>query len=277
MTTDYTGTTGSSGLGGESTGASEQARHAAGTAADETRHVAGVAQDEAKRVASEARTQLHGLLDQTTREVDEQSRTQKGRLAESMRTFGDDLDRMSSQGQDGMAAQLTREVAERARSMSSYLDQREPRELLDDVRNFARRKPGTFLLGALAAGVVAGRLTRGAKQAHDEASGNGSSVTTGDLGTTDGLGTTGGQTYAADVTSPGAPMTTGLAAPSSGPVTGSTPGAGTSAGTPLAGTGTPDDLGRPPVGDPLADPLAPGSTSGPGEAAVDPSEPGGRS
>jgi len=31
------------------------------------------------------------------------------------------------------------------------------------VRGFARRRPGTFLLGALAAGIVAGRLARGAK------------------------------------------------------------------------------------------------------------------
>jgi hypothetical protein len=270
MTTDYTGTPGTSGLGGESTGASDQAKHAAGTAADETKHVAGVAQDEAKRVASEAKTQLQGLLDQTTREVDDQSRSQKNRLAETMRTFGDDLDQMSSQGQDGMAASLAREVAERARSMSSYLDKREPRELLDDVRDFARRKPGTFLLGAMAAGVVAGRLTRGAKQAHDDTSSTSVSGVT-------GMGTrpTGSPTYAADVTSPGAPMSGGLAAPSSGVRPGATAGAGTSAGTPLAGTGTPDDLGRPPVGDPLTDPLS--TSTGSGSATTDPSEPGGRS
>jgi hypothetical protein len=267
MTTDYTGTAGTSGLGGESAGASDQAKHAAGTAADQTKHVAGVAQDEAKRVASEAKTQMQGLLDQTTREVDDQSRSQMNRLAETMRTFGDDLDQMSSQGHDGMAADLARQVADRARTMSSYLDRREPRELLDDVRDFARRKPGTFLLGALAAGVVAGRLTRGAKQAHDDTSST--SMT--------GMGTrpVGSPTYAADVTSPGAPMSGGLAAPSSGVRPGATAGAGTAAGTPLAGTGTPDDLGRPPVGDPLTDPLP--TSSGSGDAATDPSEPGGRS
>jgi hypothetical protein len=52
--------------------------------------------------------------------------------------------------------------------MASHLDGKEPSELLDDVRQFARRRPGTFLLGALAAGVVVGRLTRGAKAAQDK-------------------------------------------------------------------------------------------------------------
>ena len=49
--------------------------------------------------------------------------------------------------------------------LAGWLDQRDPGELLDEVRGIARRKPGTFLLGALAAGVVAGRLTRGAVDA----------------------------------------------------------------------------------------------------------------
>ena len=38
---------------------------------------------------------------------------------------------------------------------------RDPGALLDEVRSFARRKPGTYLAIALGAGVLAGRLTRG--------------------------------------------------------------------------------------------------------------------
>ena len=62
------------------------------------------------------------------------------------------------------------QVAEQARGLASQLDDREPSELLEDVRRFARRRPGTFLLGALAAGIVVGRLTRGAKAAQDSSS-----------------------------------------------------------------------------------------------------------
>ena len=38
----------------------------------------------------------------------------------------------------------------------------------DEVRSFARRKPGVFLFGAAAAGVLAGRLTSGVKAAHTD-------------------------------------------------------------------------------------------------------------
>ena len=158
-----------SGVGGSSAGAKEQARQAAGTAADEGRHVAGVAQGEAQRVASEARYQVRGLVGQATSQVEDQSRTQLGRLAELLRSFSEDLERMAGQS-EGPASGLAQEVAERARSLSSQLQGREPRELLEDVRGFARRKPGVFLGSALVAGVVAGRLTRGAKDAQSGSS-----------------------------------------------------------------------------------------------------------
>lgn len=152
-----------------SSGAKEQAQEAAGTAKDETQRVAGVAKDEAQRVTDEARNQVRGLLDDATSQVDEQSKAQKARLAKTVRTFGDDLGSMTkdSDSQSGLAGELVQQVADQARSLAGHLDDREPRELLDDVRGYARRNPGTFLLGALAAGVVVGRLTRGAKAAQD--------------------------------------------------------------------------------------------------------------
>jgi hypothetical protein len=60
--------------------------------------------------------------------------------------------------------------------LAGWLEQREPGELLDEVRALARRKPGTFLLGALAAGVVAGRLTRGAVDATRSDTGDGAAA-----------------------------------------------------------------------------------------------------
>jgi hypothetical protein len=76
----------------------------------------------------------------------------------------------------------------RVEELADWLKNREPADLLGEVRSFARRKPGTFLLGALAAGVVAGRLARGAKDAQSSPTPSGSvaSTTTGSL--TDPLG-----------------------------------------------------------------------------------------
>ena len=131
--------------------------------------MAGVAQGEAARVASEASSQVRGLVSQATAQVEEQSRTQLGRLAELLQSFGEDLERMASQG-DGPAAGLAREAADRTQGLAAQLEGREPRDVLEDVRSFARRRPGVFLAGSLVAGVVAGRLTRGAKAAQDGSS-----------------------------------------------------------------------------------------------------------
>lgn len=155
----------------EADDASGRAQQAAGTAAEEGQRVAGVAADEAKQVAGEARQQAVGLMQETRSQLDEQARTQRDRLVGTLRTATEDLETMASNDQGGgMAADLVRQAAERARGFADRIDGREPADLLDELRGFARRRPGTFLLGALAAGVVVGRLTRGAR----DASGNGS-------------------------------------------------------------------------------------------------------
>ena len=197
-------TGGSDGPSSESSGAKEQAQQAAGTAKDESKRVAGVAKDEAQSVVREATNQARGLLDDATAQVDAQSKEQKARLAEVVRTFGDDLHSMSAQddGTSGLAGQLVQQVADQARSVASHLEDREPRELLEDVRGFARRRPGTFLLGALVAGVVVGRVTRGAKDAQDSDSSTGTHDTQGVLGVHDTPGTTVGTGAPAPAYSP---------------------------------------------------------------------------
>jgi uncharacterized protein YjbJ (UPF0337 family) len=179
MTTNYQSDLGTSQAGDDgSSGAKEQAKQAAGSAVDQSKNVAGTAQEEAARVASEASSQLRGLLQQATSQVEEQSSEQKTRLAQTVRTFAEDLDSMHAEDQSsGLASQVVQEVAEQARSLASRLEDREPRELLEDVRRFARRRPGTFILGALAAGVITGRLTRAGKAAQDSGTSSTSSTT----------------------------------------------------------------------------------------------------
>lgn len=147
------------------------AQAAASTAADEGKHVAGVAQGEAAKVASEATAQARSLAGeartQVTDQAVDQTRVQRDKLVGTLGTLGDDLDQMADRSDGGLAADVAREVAAHAKSLTSYLDGREPGDLLGDVRDFARRRPGLFLLGALTAGVVAGRLARGVKDADD--------------------------------------------------------------------------------------------------------------
>jgi hypothetical protein len=123
------------------------------------------------------------------------------------------------------------------------LQNREPAELLDDVRSFARRKPGLFLLGAAAAGVLAGRLTSGVKAAHSSSysSGNGGSAGYGSAGY-GSAGYAAPQTNYVDPAPTYSDYTATTDYPATTDYTGTT---GTSVGT-TPGTGTP--LPPPPYG-----------------------------
>ncbi|SDQ47718.1 hypothetical protein [Quadrisphaera sp. DSM 44207] len=147
--------------------AADQARSVAGTAADQARSVAGTAKEEASHVAGEAKAQARNLLGELSSQVSDQSRTQRDRLVGLLRDLGDELQEMAdSSTRQGPATDLVRQVATRTRTVGSSLQDREPAELLDQLRRTARRRPGAFLLGAAAAGLVAGRLTRATREAH---------------------------------------------------------------------------------------------------------------
>jgi hypothetical protein len=125
-------------------------------------HVAQSATDQAKQVVSETSAQARDLLGEAKGQVREQASAQQHQAARQLRAVAGELSEMAVKGgQSGLATQVAQEAAERVRGVASWLDQREPGDLLDGVRDFARRHPGTFLVGAAVAGVVAGRLTRG--------------------------------------------------------------------------------------------------------------------
>jgi hypothetical protein len=177
--------------------ATDQGRQVAGTAKDEALNVAGTAADQARSVINDAKQQV-------TTQLNDQATTQRDQLSQTLRTLGDDLQQMANgQGPaSGLAADLAQEVSDRVRALGSHLEGREPGQLLDDARDFARRRPGTFLLGAVAAGVVAGRLFRATADGAAAASLAESGDSTGTLygGTTAGTGTMGKVSGAAPLT-----------------------------------------------------------------------------
>jgi hypothetical protein len=151
-------------------------QQAAGTASEEAGRVAEVAKGQAQQVASEIGTQARDLVGELKTQVHDQSAIQRDRLADNLRRFGDDLDGMrQSSSSSGLATNLTGMLASKAREVSNFLGDHEPGDLIEEVRQFARQRPGTFLLGAAVAGVIAGRLTRGAAASNDSTSPAGSS------------------------------------------------------------------------------------------------------
>lgn len=144
--------------------AKDSAGQVAGTAADQVKQVSGTATDQAKQVAGTATDQARGLAAQARDRLSEEAAAQNEKAVTGLRALADELDSMTHHdGEAGVATDLARRGRGYAQSAADFLDAREPGDLVGELRGFARRRPGAFLAGALVAGIVAGRLTRGVK------------------------------------------------------------------------------------------------------------------
>jgi hypothetical protein len=148
--------------------AKDEAASVGETAKEATSQVATTATEQAKNVAGETKRQAKDLINQAGSQVTEQAGAQKQKAAGGLRSLGDELRSMAegTGAQGGMTGDLARQAADKAHELAGWLDQRDPGSLLEEIRQLARRKPGTFLIGAALAGVAAGRLTRGAVAAN---------------------------------------------------------------------------------------------------------------
>ena len=146
--------------------AKEQAAGVAQRGAEAGQRTADVARQQAGQVADEAKRQGISLLRQAQDELGQQAADGQSRLAERLRTLADELTSMADgSGHDGMAADLARQAASRLHTAGTWLGSRTPADVTAEVESFARRRPGAFIALAAAAGLAAGRLTRGLKDA----------------------------------------------------------------------------------------------------------------
>jgi hypothetical protein len=156
--------------------AKDEAANVKDTAVQAGGQVAATAADQAKQVAHETQRQAKDLLDQGRYQVREQAITQQQKAGQSLTSLAQELRGLAdgtSSGAPGPARDLLQQASGMVDDFAHKLQTRDPGELLDEVRSFARRKPGLFLLGAAAAGVLAGRLTRGVQAAHSDSAPSG--------------------------------------------------------------------------------------------------------
>jgi hypothetical protein len=136
------------------------------TAADAGRQVAGTAAEQAANVAQEVKSQARDLVGEARGQVQQQAQAGQQKAADGIRGLAQELRQMSESGQQsGTVSEVARQAAGRAEDLADWISRREPGDLVEEVRSLARRRPGAFLLGAALAGVVVGRLTRGAVDA----------------------------------------------------------------------------------------------------------------
>jgi hypothetical protein len=120
------------------------------TTANETKAVVGEAKEAARDLVGDARTQLRGQADD-----------QAQRLAGTLRSFSNQLSSMSrAPDAGGTAAEMARQAADRTRQFAQRIELGGIDGAMNDAKRFARTRPGTFLLGALGAGFVVGRVIK---------------------------------------------------------------------------------------------------------------------
>jgi hypothetical protein len=173
----------SSGESAAGRSATDVARDEAADVGQHARQAGGqvtqTATDQSRQVAAETGRQVRDLLEEAQGQARDQASAQQQKAAQRLHSVADELGQMADKGgQSGMATDLARQAADRLHGAAAWLDKHEPADLLSEARNFARRRPGAFLIGAAVAGLAAGRLTRGlTANENDQQSTDGGTVT----------------------------------------------------------------------------------------------------
>ncbi|XVS67116.1 hypothetical protein ACQPYE_13960 [Actinosynnema sp. CA-299493] len=149
--------------GQEGAAVAQHARQAAGevrsTAREQVGQVAHEATGQAKHV-------VHDMRERVATEAEEQAR----RVSRQIDRIADELGTMADgSGPDSLTAGALRQVSDAGRQAARYLDERGARGLLDSAQDFARRKPGTFLIGAAVAGFLVARAAKSMNAGNQQA------------------------------------------------------------------------------------------------------------
>lgn len=152
--------------------AKHEAEDVAQQATDSAQHVAETAKAEVANVAGEVKANARDLLYTAKTDLADQTGVQQQKVALGLHSISGELRTMADASeQPGVATDLIRQAADRSASVASWLEDRDPGSLLNEVKTFARQRPGTFLLLAAGAGILAGRLTRSLSEGAPEQGG----------------------------------------------------------------------------------------------------------
>jgi len=161
---------------GKADAAKSAAQDVAGDAKEKAADVAGTVKEQASNVASEATDHAKQLYAQASSTLKDQAADQQQRAAGGLRSLGEQLGRMAeNDDEQGVASKVVRDLSGRANSVAGFLEDRDPGSLLDEVRTFAAKRPGTFIAIAAGAGLLAGRLAKAlaTEAKHEKEAGDG--------------------------------------------------------------------------------------------------------
>jgi hypothetical protein len=137
----------------ESTDTRTSSRHSdSSTAGDKAQDVKDQAKQGAQRMAGEARRQTNETVENQKRAAADQA----GGVADALRKTGDELNRQ----QQPYLAHYANRFAASLERMAGTLREKDPDTLIGQTQDFARRQPGLFLGGAVAAGFALSRFLK---------------------------------------------------------------------------------------------------------------------
>lgn len=145
--------------------AKERASETMGKARESAGEVATTAKEQARGVVDESRAQLQNVTAEMRERLGAETRTQTQRASEALRHWSDDLASMADRAEtDSPVRGVVSRVAQSGRGAADFLDERGVEGMAEEVRAFARRRPGMFLAGAALAGFAVGRLAKAVTQ-----------------------------------------------------------------------------------------------------------------
>jgi hypothetical protein len=125
------------------------------------------AKQQGQQLAQQARQQAGDLANRGTEQVKSQLANQKHEASQRMVPVQSALretgQQLRKQGQ-GSVAGYADQAADQVERFSGYLRETDVDEIMDEVRGFARRRPGVFLGGTVALGFLATRFLKSSSQ-----------------------------------------------------------------------------------------------------------------
>src|SRR3712207_406720 len=125
------------------------------------------AKQQSQQLAQQARQQASELANRGTEQAKSQLANQKHNASQRMvpiqSALRESAQQLRNQGQ-GQVGEYAEKAADQVERFSTYLRQTEVEEIMDEVRGFARRRPGLFLGSAAAIGFLATRFLKSSSE-----------------------------------------------------------------------------------------------------------------
>jgi gas vesicle protein len=155
--------------------AREHGRQIKGTARDAASDIATTAGERTRDIREQAASHVRGIAAEARRQLRDRIEQETEHAGSALSRAGSQLQALTEGRTDetGVFGEYAEQAAQTVNRWADSIQDRGLDGLLDDLRSVGRRRPGAFLLGAMAAGMIAGRFGRNLRQEMSESSDRG--------------------------------------------------------------------------------------------------------